>query len=92
MEEKINVFFSPEFEGMTLAEQFQKFGEVASKLADASAFARTGYYESAQEFLAKATEEISALKCNSLMELAVAVREYITGLGCGANQPEDIRY
>ena len=42
--------------------------------------------------LAKATEEISALKCNSLMELAVAVREYITGLGCGAIQPEDIRY
>lgn len=92
MDEKINVFFSPEFEGMTLAEQFQKFGEVASKLADASALARIGSYDAATKTLTGATEEISALKCNSLLELAVAVREYISGLGCGAIQPEDIRY
>lgn len=92
MGEKINVFFSPEFEGMTLAEQFQKFGEGASELAYAAALARIGSCDAATKILTEATEKISALKCNSLVELAVAVREYITGLGCGAIQPEDIRY
>lgn len=62
MEEKINVFFSPEFEGMTLAEQFQKFGEVASKLADASALARIGSYDAATKTLTGATEEISGIR------------------------------
>ena len=92
MEEKINVFFSPEFEGMTLAEQFAKFGKVASKLADASTFARIGAYDSAEEILIEATCEISALKCNPLLELAIAVRDYITGLRSGTIQPDSVDY
>lgn len=43
----INVFWSSAFDGLTLEQQFAKFGKVASKLADASTFARIGEYDSA---------------------------------------------
>lgn len=88
----INVFWSSAFDGLTLEQQFAKFGKVASKLADASTFARIGEYDSAEEILIEVTCEISGLKCNPLLELAIAVRNYITGLRSGTNQPDSVDY
>lgn len=87
-----NVFWSSAFDELPLEHQFAEFGKLASKLADASTFARLGEYDSAEKILAEAASEVSALKCNPLLELAIAVRNYITGLRRGVIQPDTVEY
>lgn len=94
MEENyVNIFLtSPAFDGLTLKQQFAKFGEVASDLADAAAFARIGCYEKAEEDFSAAADKILTLKCRALAELELAVREYIAGLKNGTIPAENIHY
>lgn len=88
----INVFWSSAFDELTLEHQFAEFGKLASKLADAATFARLEEYDSAEKILVEATSEASALKCNPLLELAIAVRNYMTGLRHGVIQPDTVEY